>query len=202
VRALLETPLVHPIGSAYLYSSDGYSLAALIVETVAERPFEEVVRKTLFTPLGMTSTGFWGHPVDPATCSLVPYETSKKVSAAKRLPNYGFRGPTGMRSTAADLRRWYNALVNDQLLSAESRREILTPHFEKRPQVAYGYGWNIVETSRETRMIAHTGQDDLLRHVSYLYAFPDEEVLIIVLADSTVGISTEALRGIRHIIFP
>lgn len=65
-----------------------------------------------------------------------------------------------------------------------------------------GYGWNVVRTDRNTRMLAHTGQDDLIRHISYLYAFPDEGVVVILLADAPLSLSNETLRGMIGILFP
>lgn len=200
IDAILATRLAHPVGAQYLYSANGYSLAALVIEHVSGRPFEEAVQTHAFAPAGMRDSGFWGHPVE--SCALAPYATRQRISDAMRVPNYGFRGPTGLRSTAADLQRWYRALTGDRLLGAAWRDRLFTPHVTKTPQVSYGYGWNIVRTDRGTRMWAHTGQDDLLSHVSYLYAFPDEGVLVILLANAELAVANETLRGLLRMLFP
>lgn len=68
---LAEPPAFEP-GSKRVYANTNYLLLGAIAERVADRPFEELLRTKLFTPLGMTSAGFgppgrdgatapWGH---------------------------------------------------------------------------------------------------------------------------------------------
>lgn len=200
IRKILTTPLDRPIGDSYLYSGDGYNLAAIIIEVVSGKPFERVIENKILSPMGLTNMGFWGYPLDGATCNLVPYKTAAGISDSVSRPNYGFRGATGLRSNAVDLLRWYQSLFEGNAISAEARQLIFTPYVEKRPGVSYGYGWNIVETSENTRMLAHTGQDDMITHVTYLYAFPNEDIVLILFTTSSVAIGTETLRGMRRIV--
>ena len=39
------------------YSNDGFGLAGLMLETVLQESWEELVRKHIFEPLGMTNSG-------------------------------------------------------------------------------------------------------------------------------------------------
>jgi len=201
-RAILAAPLNRPVGRSYLYSGDGYNLAAIIIESIAGMPFEDVVRSRILSPMKLTRTGFWGNPADEASCAIVPFATDANLSNSLSGPHYGFRGATGMSSSARDLLRWYQALFDNAQISDDVRKLVFTPYVEKRPGVSYGYGWNIVETPRGTRMLAHSGQDDLITHVSYLYAFPDEDVVLILLTDSGTNIGNETLIGMRNILFP
>lgn len=76
-RALLEgvvgtEPQFVP-GSSYLYSNTGYALAGHMMETVAEKTWEQLMQECIFDPLGLSSAGFgapategevdqpWGH---------------------------------------------------------------------------------------------------------------------------------------------
>ncbi|MGE3312129.1 MAG: serine hydrolase domain-containing protein [Limisphaerales bacterium] len=74
-------------GTGYEYSNAGFSIAGHMLETVLDRPWEDLLTERLFLPLGMTSTGFgvpatpryinqpWGHqwsdgkpvPIEPGT---------------------------------------------------------------------------------------------------------------------------------------
>lgn len=200
-RAILAQPLAHPIGHSYLYSGDAYNLAAIIIELVTGQPFERVVTDSILAPMQLGSIGFWGLPVDTASCEMVPHETDSPISPKLLVPHYGFRGTTGLRSNASDLLRWYQGLFNDQLIPASVRELIFTPYVEKRPTVSYGYGWNIVKTSRGTTMLAHTGQDDMITHVSFLYAFPDENVIFILLSNAPLQLSVDTMAGLREILF-
>jgi CubicO group peptidase (beta-lactamase class C family) len=66
-RKVLETVFARPPqsepGTQYVYSNFNYALAGHMAETVAHRPWEELMREKLFIPLGMTSAGF-GAPRD------------------------------------------------------------------------------------------------------------------------------------------
>ncbi|HTI71349.1 MAG TPA: serine hydrolase domain-containing protein [Candidatus Limnocylindria bacterium] len=65
-------PVVRP-GSKSLYSNTGYVIAALMLERVTGKPWEQLMREEVFEPLGMTTAGFgvpdasgttnqpWGH---------------------------------------------------------------------------------------------------------------------------------------------
>ena len=61
-RALVEGVLARPPeskpGTKYVYSNAGFSIAGAMAETVAKEPYETLIAKRLFEPLGMTSVGF------------------------------------------------------------------------------------------------------------------------------------------------
>lgn len=61
-ETLVEGVLKHapqsPPGTQYLYSNAGFAIAGVMAERAAREPWEDLVRKRLFEPLGMTSTGF------------------------------------------------------------------------------------------------------------------------------------------------
>lgn len=64
-RLLLEGVVTrqppHPPGSKYEYANAGFAIAGHMAETVAGKPFEDLITERLFGPLGMTSVG-WGAP--------------------------------------------------------------------------------------------------------------------------------------------
>jgi CubicO group peptidase (beta-lactamase class C family) len=62
-RMLQDPPRDRP-GTKYDYSNVGYVLAGLMAEQVTGTPWEELMRRRLFGPLGMTSAGF-GPPGKP-----------------------------------------------------------------------------------------------------------------------------------------
>jgi CubicO group peptidase (beta-lactamase class C family) len=95
-RLLLEKltvlPPQAPPGTRYEYSNAGFALAGHMLESVLNRPWEELMTDRLFEPLGMSSAGFgvpaapryinqpWGHqwingnpvPVEPGTSADNP----------------------------------------------------------------------------------------------------------------------------------
>lgn len=74
LTAFLEEPLEAEPGTRYIYSNIGYSLAGAMLERVAGKSWEELVREEIFKPRGLSSAGFgppttsrskldepWGH---------------------------------------------------------------------------------------------------------------------------------------------
>lgn len=57
---IASTPLSSTPGSKYEYSNLGYVVAAMMGETVADRPWEDMIRGIVFDRLGMSSCGFGG----------------------------------------------------------------------------------------------------------------------------------------------
>ena len=57
-QAILSQPPAYKAGSKTKYSNQGYAIAGLMLETVTDTPWEELITKRLFQPLDMRSAGF------------------------------------------------------------------------------------------------------------------------------------------------
>jgi len=64
VAAVLGRPPTSPPGTAWAYSNAGYVVAGTMIERLAGAPWEELIGRELFVPLGLTSAGF-GAPGTP-----------------------------------------------------------------------------------------------------------------------------------------
>lgn len=210
VGATLNSKLKLKPGEKWAYSNAGYSLLAAIIEIVSGMPFENYLRKYLWSPAGMHKTG-----------NLIPrfsqnelaqgYDISGKLGLSQDLwwdkngPPWTGRGAGYVLSTLEDLYKWHLALESDNILSKESKRKLYTPYapFKDRKegwhQAAswnYGYGWAIFKTPRGTRLIEHTGGNsivstDFLRYV-------DEDVVIIYFTSERQTISLRLLDSIAY----
>ena len=75
-KALLDRKPDYAPGTTTVYSNQGYAVAGVMLETLANKPWEDLMREKIFKPLDMKSAGFrapkpdqpWGHkdntPVD------------------------------------------------------------------------------------------------------------------------------------------
>jgi CubicO group peptidase (beta-lactamase class C family) len=63
--ALNLDPIAEP-GTKAIYSNVDYSIAGLIVETAAGKPYEEFIKEKIFDPLGMKDARIGGWPASPA----------------------------------------------------------------------------------------------------------------------------------------
>ena len=64
VTGLVRRPPAAPSGTKYIYSNQGFAIAGAMLEHAAQTPYEELVQKRLFAPLGLKSGGF-GAPGSP-----------------------------------------------------------------------------------------------------------------------------------------
>ena len=137
MAALYATPLVHPVGRHFVYSDVGFLLLGEIVRRAAGMPLDEFCRRRLFEPQGMHNTGFCPPPGDAARCAATEiYDgvvTRGRVHDENAAALGGVCGHAGLFSTAADLARYCQMLLNGgeyggkRLLSPLSVRLMLSP---------------------------------------------------------------------------
>lgn len=60
LERIFGTTLRYTPGSAYGYSNAGFTLLAILVENMTDRPFRDYCREHFFGPLGMKHTGYYG----------------------------------------------------------------------------------------------------------------------------------------------
>lgn len=156
VPAVMNLTPQHPPGSEYQYSDPNLITAGWLVERVAGKPLDEVVRSGITEPLGMRDTGY-----NP------PAEKLHRVAATEyvRTPPRGMvRGQThdenawslggvageaGLFSTADDLAKLGQALLNggsyggERILEPSTVRRMLTNHNTRFPDHSHGLGYEL-----------------------------------------------------------
>ena len=141
-----DDPLLHEPGSRYQYSSYGYSLLGCAIAGASGEKYYDYVRANIFEKAGMRHT----RNDDPS--AVIPgrargyvlteggeLRNSRHVDMSNKLPARGFV------TTAGDLARFAAAFMGDELVSAETRREMLEPGRTGEGEVvAYGLGWGLM----------------------------------------------------------
>jgi CubicO group peptidase (beta-lactamase class C family) len=128
LERILSDPLLFAAGVDEAYSNAGYTLLAIVVETVAGKPFQQVLREAILEPAGMTSTGFYRHGWAP--------ERVAHGSGGRRFgdvnspsswpePAWALIGNGGMVASAGDLARWHRAVVEGRVLSPAAREGLV-----------------------------------------------------------------------------
>jgi CubicO group peptidase (beta-lactamase class C family) len=194
VSAIFAKPLKHAPGEKFTYSNDNYSLLAIIIEIVSGKSYEDFLRESLFAPLKLSDTGFWGENAHIAELLKPPDRQMLK-------PNWGFRGGTGIYSTVGDLFKWQQALFGDNILNKTSRQKILTPYYEMS-RGKYGYGWFMSRLSDGRESIWAPGAEDF-GHSGIIKSYSDGFVLVILSNAGQLNgkfARAVALEGIEEII--
>jgi D-alanyl-D-alanine carboxypeptidase len=142
---LAATPTNAP-GAQWSYSNTNYVLAALIVQKVTGRPYEQVVTDRILRPLHLRDTYFEGtEPVirGPHMHAYVPW-TDGTLKDLDRYNMSFFWGDGEMVSTGADLNRFFAALLTGHLLTpamlTQMKTTVPAPGI---PPTAFGYGLGI-----------------------------------------------------------
>ncbi|MEO6328511.1 MAG: serine hydrolase [Ginsengibacter sp.] len=163
-------------GTKFSYDNSGYYLLGLIIEKVTGKPYEQNVRDIIFTPLQMTHSLFdFKHSAD--TNITTGYKklnaTEQVVASADRWDSTVSYAAGAIWSTTGDMYKWARAVVNKEIISADSWKAALTPHLEH-----YGYGW-FIDSLHGKKYIMHSG--GLPGFMAYFSYYPGEDATIILL---------------------
>jgi len=197
-------PLVHEPGTAYLYSTFGYTLAGVVVEAAAGTTFADYVRKNVFEPAGMATAR-----VDDVF-EIIPHRArGYQKGPGGVLQNSGLADTSykipggGLCAAAPDLARFAIALSNGTLVRPESRREMFKSLRTRdgRP-TGYGLGWALGRSPRGRHEVYHRGAQQ--RVTSLLYTQPDRGLAVVLFANlEGVGTAVFALaQSIADIVDP
>ncbi len=144
-------------GSAWAYSNYGFILLGAVIETVSGESYYDYVRKHVYAPAGMTSTGSEPENVAVPDRSIGYTEENGKLQPNTDTLPYRATSAGGGYSTVEDLLRFANALQQNKLLDAQ-RTQLLTTGKVDMPGVsrryAYGFGDGMING---TRCFGHNG---------------------------------------------
>jgi uncharacterized protein YbbC (DUF1343 family)/CubicO group peptidase (beta-lactamase class C family) len=143
-----EKPIFAP-GSRFLYSDINFISLGALVEKVSGQPLDAYCVKHIFKPLGMIHTRFAPSPAWLPKIAPTQFDESNRMlrgivhdPTARRMG--GVAGHAGLFSTADDLSRFAQAMLNNSsVLSPLSVEKMTTPQQPPTSQVLRGLGWDI-----------------------------------------------------------
>jgi CubicO group peptidase (beta-lactamase class C family) len=169
-----KKPLDFSPGSKWSYSNSGYMLLGYIIEKASKKPYEQYIRKSIFKPLKMNSSGFdFAHSTNPDKATgydIIMGKESKESPAVDSSVSYA---AGAIYSTTGDLYKWHNGLLGDKILQKASLEKALTPYKNK-----YGYGWSI-DTLNGKKLALHDG--GIFGFNTFLVRVPEDNILIVLL---------------------
>lgn len=170
------------------YSGGGYMIVQQLLEDVVGKPFSEIMRETVFEPIGMTSSLYTAPLPEALRSRTATAHTANGQPALDKwydLPEFGAGG--GLWTTSSDLARFAIEIMlsrtgeSNRVLSQEMVGEMLTPQDVDLLQgLGLGVLWN--------RAIAHTGHNPP-GFATILVALPEEGWGAIVLTNGDGGIA-------------
>lgn len=177
-----DTLLFEP-GTRYSYSSYGYNLVSAVIEGASGTPFLEYMRTHVFQPAGLR------HTVPDFVDSLVPFrarwytgDQDSVVNATFVDNSYKWAGG-GFLSTTEDLVRFAFAMLDDKLISRDTRNLLWTSlKLKNGEETGYGLGWSVSTDDAGRRRVMHSGGS--MGGTAYLVIYPDQRLVVALLANS------------------
>ena len=182
-------------GERFQYSSYGWNLVSAVVEGAAGQAFLPFMREAVFRPLGLR------HTVADHVDSLIAHRTEfyavqddgTLVNAPYVDNSYKWAGG-GFLSTAEDLVRFGDALINGSFLSPETRAALFTSmQTNSGEPTGYGLGFFVGTDDAGRRTIGHSGGS--VGGTTQLLMYPEQDVVVAVIANRG-GVSYDALSSV------
>jgi CubicO group peptidase (beta-lactamase class C family) len=183
-------------GTQYEYSNAGFALAGHMLETVAGRPWEDLLTEGLFVPLGMTSAGF-GVPATPRHIDQ-PWghqrvgSSNNPIEPGINADNPPAIGPAGtVHCSLLDLARYaaFHLAGHTADTALLPRSALLKLHTAMADNGDYAYGW-----SQSTRpwanglTLSHAGSN--VQWYSVIWLAPNREFAVVALSNIAAASGT------------
>jgi len=163
MRRIFAQPLASKPGETWAYSNAGFSILGAIIEQITGQSYEMFLRQRLFVPQKMQDTGYIIPKWDPKRVvhgysHEGPWGTGIEKPMGKDGPYWALRANGGIHSTAEDMRRWADALLDGKALSNQSMKKLWAPQADEGGgEQWYGYGWDVQTMANGDTLIGHDG---------------------------------------------
>lgn len=192
-------------GRAFSYSNSGFALAGLALQEREGKPFADLMRERVLTPLGMGRTTF--RPTEAMTGPLaVGHRTQDGVvSVVRPLPNDARLWPAGtLYSSAREMGRFLLAMTQNgrvdgnQALPAAAIKEMMTPRVSTPTSGGhYGYGL-FLDQYRGQQRASHAG--GMTGYGAAFAVLPESNLGVAVLANGDGAILTNVGNRVLEIL--
>lgn len=183
-------PLLFVPGTGYQYSTYGYTVAGCVIEGAAGMRFQDYVTEHVLKPAGMT------HTFVDDVFAIVPHRARgyQKLDGQVKnatLMDSSYKIPGGgYVSTAEDLVRFGQALLDGKLLKADTLKQMWTATTVSGSS-AYGLGFSLPEGGK---FVTHTGGQ--AGTTTRLFIMPQAHFVLAVMANMDGVALTDVARAL------
>jgi len=184
VKEVAAQPLAFEPGTKSQYSNGGYTLLARVIKVASGMAWQDFLAKEIFTPLALSDTTVDRKgPIIPMRAhSYVPGPGSAGLLNAPCEGAWAAIGGGAVIASAGNLHRWARAVRNETLF--------------KRKALEYPFGWG-VRKYFDRNVIEQSGI--LSGTSSYLAAYLDDDLYVVVLANMQSGALVSIGKGLAAI---
>ncbi|AOM84281.1 serine hydrolase domain-containing protein [Salisediminibacterium beveridgei] len=191
-------PMKGEAGNAFSYNDAGYIVLGLVVEAVSGQVFGDYVEESIFRKVGMTNSGYFHMDELPERVALGYIE---KPDGGWRTNIYAIpvksASDGGAFVTATDMITFWDALMNDRLLSGNMKNTLLQPQEKVEDDLFYGYGGYMEVNQQEVVKHMLIGHDPGVNFRAVHY--PKQKLTIAVCSNESNG-AYEILKEIEGVL--
>jgi serine beta-lactamase-like protein LACTB len=194
LAVFINDPLIAPPGERVSYSTFGYTLASIVMESAAKLPFLELIQREVATPLQLPTLGpdspllivpnrVKGYHPAGVVKRQVPTFDGKWASIPLNNPTYKWAGG-GLLSSSVDLARFGAAHLAPGKLSQKALDLLFTVQTEGTDRMPpLGLGWRVDQDGAQRLRWHHAGSQDGAR--AGLVVYPKENLSIAIATNVT-----------------
>jgi len=175
-------PLQSKPGTAYLYTTYGYSILGAIIEKVTGQSFQDYMHENIWQPAGMNNTMIEDARIDYENkANLYIKWGARFIKSPKTNLSVKYPGG-GIQSTGEDLVKFGQAMINHTLIDSTSLAMMMEIKDTLREDKQYGFGWDVLQSEHFGRIIQHGGSQSGTS--SFLKIYLDKKVCSSVIANN------------------
>ncbi|MGL1959470.1 MAG: beta-lactamase family protein [Colwellia sp.] len=181
---LAEIKMNSEPGSKYFYSNTAPELTAFILETVYEKPYDDILQEFILNAQQMNDTAF----VKDTLQLVKGYNGDGEL-----MPNFERKlwgGTVGLNSTTSDLLKFIKLQLDDTNdVITESHKEL----YQINKNLSVGYHWYI---SKEDNVLSYSHHGGIYGMQNWLVIYPKHDIGISVISNASfdgVGDSLEEI---------
>ncbi|HKJ47438.1 MAG TPA: serine hydrolase domain-containing protein, partial [Christiangramia sp.] len=188
IEIFADSSLVFKPGEKYAYSNSGYILLGAIIEKETGKSYEEALHERILDPLNMKDTGFDNFEKIIKNRSTGYEQRGSKFTNSEYIDMSIPYAAGSIYSTVEDLYKWHKALLNNELITQESKDIMFTAHKNLGPQ-ASAYGWFVGDQKfgQENDSVFTTVHSGGINGYNALITRIPEDDALIVLLNNTGG---------------
>lgn len=186
-----DRPLNFSPGSKFDYSNSNYMLLGYIIEDVTKMSYYKAMRKYIFTPLGMTHTGFDFTGLKDGNKTTGYFSIRGKNGSPSPYVDSSVSFAAGaVYSTTGDLYKWHRALQENKVFNSALAYQPVKNN--------YAYGW-VIDTVAGKKLIGHTG--GIHGYNTVIERVFEDDICIVLLSNVANGQLSQIQRQLLNTIY-
>lgn len=202
-------------GSRYAYSGEGIDLLQLVVETITNKPLEELMQDRIFKPFGMTRTSMVWQPQFESDYANGYDEYGRSLGPERRKTA---EAAGSMQTTPHDFALFLQAVMLGKGLHSKTKELMVSPQIQilskhqfptlapetteenKLIRLSYGLGWGLYWSTYGEAFFKE-GHDDGWRNYAVCFDKPKSGMFIMTNSSNGEGIFKELLETLLRDTF-